>query len=160
MDPVPLTSDINSWLAEHSCVSVVPLHDQAVEAVGFDARSTYTEAYWLGTLGPSALLALRRLADGLDRHPDGFSVQLHELARELGLGNSTSRHSPVVRAVARLVGFNLAAVNGDALAVRCTVPPLARRHLVRLPHHLAERHRAEIEAFAPPRPAAAAPLRR
>ena len=160
MHPVPRTPDINSWLADHSCVWVVPLCDPAVEAVGFDARGTYTEAYWLGTLGPSALLALRRIADGLARHPGGFSVQLSELARELGLGNSTSRHSQVVRAVARLVGFRLAVVTGDALAVRCTVPALARRHLVRLPHHLAERHRAEIESLAPPRPRAAAPLRR
>jgi len=45
----------------------------------------------------------------------------------------------------------MAAVKGETLAVRRSVPPLARRHLARLPFHLAERHRAEIEALSPPR---------
>lgn len=160
MHPVPRSSDVNSWLAQQTCLRVIPLHDPVVEAVGFDARSPYTEAYWLGVLGPSAFLALRRLADGIARHPHGFSVQLSQLARELGLGGSTSRQAPVVKAVARLVGFHMATVKGEALAVRCSVPPLARRHLARLPHHLAERHRAEIEALSPPCAAAVVPLRR
>lgn len=160
MNPVPRSSDVNTWLAEHNRLSVVPLHDPVVEAVGFDARSSYVEAYWLGIFGPTAGWALRRIADGLADHPEGFSLELARLARELGLGPSTGRHSPVVKALARLVGFNMAAVRGDALAVRRSVPPLARRHLARLPLHLAERHRAEIESLSWPWPTAAVPLRR
>ncbi len=140
------SSDTNTWLAGHTCVRVVALRDPVVEAVGFDARSGYVEAYWLCILGPTALFTLRRLSEGLIRQPEGFSVELSQLARELGLGDGTGRHAPVVKAVSRLVVFNLAAVEGDTLAVRRSVPPLARRHLARLPRDLAERHRAEMQA--------------
>lgn len=157
MDPALRSSDVITWLAARSRLWVVCLHDPVVEAVGFGARSAYAEAYWLGVLGPSALLALRRVSMGLDRHPDGFSVELDQLARELGLGASTTRHAPVVKAIARLVAFGMAAVRGDALAVRRSVPPLARRHVARLPLHLAERHRAEIVGLSSPCPAATAP---
>lgn len=160
MHPTPCSSDVNTWLAEHSRLRVVRLDDPVVEAVGFDARSAYSEAYWLGILGPAALWTLRRLVDGLEHHPDGFSLELSQLAREIGLGASTSRHGPVVKALARLVGFGMAAVKGETLAVRRSVPPLARRHLARLPLHLADQHRAEIEAQPSPCPAAAPPLRR
>lgn len=160
MKPVPRSSDVNTWLSERSVLWVIRLHDPVVEAVGFDARSAYVEAYWLGILGPAALLALRRMVDSLAQHPDGFFLELGRLARELGLGESTARHAPVVKAVARLVGFNMAAVKDNALAVRCSVPPLARRHLARLPVHLAERHHAEMETPSSPYATVASPLRR
>jgi len=38
--------------------------DPLVDRLGHDPRSTYTEHYWLGILGPSACWLLRRLADG------------------------------------------------------------------------------------------------
>ncbi|MCA1843990.1 MAG: hypothetical protein LC792_12565 [Actinobacteria bacterium] len=138
---------------------VVHLQDPVIEALGFDARSGYAEAYWLGILGPSALWALRRLSDGLARHPDGFVVELGHFARELGLGDGIGRQAPVVRAIARLVTFRMAEGRGDALAVRRSLPPLAGRHLARLPQHLAERHRAEMEATSQCLTAAAPPSR-
>ena len=149
MRPSPCSADTLTWLAERPSVRVVRLEDPVIEALGFDARSGYAEAYWLGILGPSALWALRRLSDGLARHPDGFVVELGHFARELGLGEGISRNAPVVRALARLVNFRMVEVRGDALAVRRSVPPLAGRHLARLPRHLAERHRAEMEAPSP-----------
>jgi hypothetical protein len=149
MRPSPCSADTLTWLAERPSVRVVHLQDPVIEALGFDARSGYAEAYWLGILGPSALWALRRLSDGLARHPDGFVVELGHFARELGLGEGIGRHAPVVRAVARLVNFRMVEVRGEALAVRRSVPPLAGRHLARLPRHLVERHRAEMEAPSP-----------
>jgi hypothetical protein len=149
MRPSPCSADTLTWLAERPSVRVVHLQDPLIETLGFDARSRYAEAYWLGVLGPSALWALRRLSEGLARHPDGFVVELGHFARELGLGEGIGRQAPVVRAVARLVAFRMAEVRGDALAVRRSVPPLAGRHLARLPRHLAERHQAEMEAPSP-----------
>jgi hypothetical protein len=49
-----------------------------------------------------------------------------------------------------LVLFEIADVRGESLAVRRLMPPLARRHLRRLPDHLAEQHRAEQEAHGRP----------
>jgi hypothetical protein len=159
MRPSPCSANTLTWLAERPSVRVVHLQDPVIEAPGFDARSGYAEAYWLGVLGPSALWALRRLSDGLARHPDGFVVELRQFARELGLGEGIGRHAPVVRAVARLVNFRMVEVRGEALAVRRSVPPLAGRHLARLPRHLAERHRAEMESLSPCSTAGAPPSR-
>ena len=159
MRPSPCSVDTLTWLAARPSVRVVHLQDPVIEALGFDARSGYAEAYWLGILGPSALWALRRLSDGLARHPDGFVVELRHLAQELGLGEGIGRHAPVVRAVARLVNFRMVEVRGDELAVRRSVPPLAGRHLARLPRHLAERHRGEMEAPSPCSTAGAPPSR-
>jgi len=155
----PCSADTLTWLAARLSVRVVHLQDPIIDALGFDAHSGYAEAYWLGILGPSALWGLRRLSDGLARHPDGFVVELRSLARELGLGDGVGRQAPVIRAVARLVSFRMAEVRGDALAVRRSLPPLAGRHLARLPHHLAERHRAEMEAPSPCSTAGAQPGR-
>ena len=146
MQPVPCSADVITWIVDHPQLRVVRLSDPMVEAAGFDAPGDYVERYWLGTLGPTALSMLRRLADRLMRQPDGFSVALADLARELGVGDGTGRNAPVVKAIARLVRFRMAAVQGDALAVPGTVPPVPRRHLARLPQHLAEEHRVAMDA--------------
>lgn len=108
MKPHPSSLDTVSWLLSHDTVSVVPLVDPLVDTLGYDARSHYAEAYWLGVLGPSALLALRRINRALDDHPRGFSVVLSELARELGLGHGPGRNAPVIRTLSRLATFGLA----------------------------------------------------
>src|SRR5688500_13432567 len=56
MRPSPCSTDTLTWLAARPSVRVVHLQDPLVEALGFDAHSGYAEAYWLGILGPSALL--------------------------------------------------------------------------------------------------------
>ena len=129
-----------SWLVEHDPVPVVAFDDTVVEALGYDSRSLYAEAYWLPILGPSAMWALRRINTHLDDHPDGFPLPLAPLSRELGLGDGTGRHSPVVRTLARLALFEMVLLLGGQLAVRRSVPPLARRHLSRLPGHLLAAH--------------------
>lgn len=137
-----------SWLAVHDPLVVVALDDPVVEAAGHDPRSTYAETYWTPCLGPTAILLLRRLAGWLERSPDGFPLPLGPLARELGLGDATGRNSPVVRSLARLVEFSMAQVRGETFAIRRALPPLARRHELRLPGHLAVRHRAEPQVTA------------
>ena len=37
---------------ESDTLTVVPLPDDVIDALGHDPRSHYVETYWLGTLGP------------------------------------------------------------------------------------------------------------
>jgi hypothetical protein len=144
------TPDVQTWLAGHDPLRIVPLVDAVIESVGHEPRSLYAETYWLPVIGPSAMWAIRRLATWAEAEPAGVEVALSDLAHELGLGGGTGRNSPMVRTLARLVVFQLASIDesSDALAVLRAVPPLARRHLLRLPGHLVERHQTELEAVA------------
>jgi hypothetical protein len=121
---------------------VAPWHDSLIDRLGFDPRSTYVEAYWLSTLGPSTTWLLRRLAQGLDAHPAGFELDLPACARELGLGDGGGRHSPFARALARLVQFEIARWQPShaTLEVRRHVPPLSRKQVLHLPDALRLRH--------------------
>ena len=85
-------------------------------------------------LGPSTTWLLRRLAAGLEASPAGFDLPLADTARALGLGDKGGRHSPFMRALARVCQFDLAQMHSDGeLEVRRRLPPLNRRQLVRLP---------------------------
>ena len=121
---------------------VLPWHDPVVERIGHDARSTYVELYWLGTLGPTATWLLRRLNAGLDDHPDGFEIDLADTARALGLAYSPHPSNPFTKALQRCTMFGLAQPVGDAIAVRRSIPPLPRRHLAKLPMPLQDAHDA------------------
>src|SRR5437588_8916542 len=126
---------------EADTLTVVPLSDDVIDALGHDPRSHYVETYWLGTLGPSTTWLMRRLVAGLDTSPDGYQLSLSETATALGLGNKGGRHSPFVRALTRCVQFDMAQHQGDrVLAVRRKVPPLNRRQVQRLPVTLQEAH--------------------
>ena len=142
------TPEVQTWLADHDPLRIAPLVDPVVETVGYEPRSAYVETYWLSVVGPSALWALRRLSAWVEAQPEGFELALTDLAQELGLGGSTGRNAPLVRTLARLVVFEMATIDevNGALAVRRMLPPLARRHVRRLPAHLAERHQAEVES--------------
>ena len=131
---------ILDWLTRHDPLRVVPLTDPVIDNLGFDPRSPYVEHFWLGVLGPSATWAARALTRSLERSPEGLSIPIAPLAAQLGLGGGTGRHSPVIRTLGRLVIFGLAATVGDEYAVRRRFPPLARRHVMRLPPHLAALH--------------------
>ncbi|HSH60416.1 MAG TPA: hypothetical protein VK988_12420 [Acidimicrobiales bacterium] len=133
------------WIAEHDPLQVVQLTDPVIDALGHDARSIYVETYWTPVLGPTSLILLRRIAGWLETKPDGFPLPLGPTAAALGIGHRGGANSPMTRTLTRLVTFGMAAIQGDAYAVRRTLPPLARRHVMRLPGHLAERHRAESE---------------
>jgi hypothetical protein len=123
-----------------------------IDALGHDPRSAYVERYWLGIIGPSATWLLRRLIAELERSPAGFELGLQEAAQALGLGGRGGRHSPFMRALTRLVKFDLAQPRGCELAVRRKVPPLNRRQLSRLPASLQADHLAmqEVDLQRPP----------
>ncbi len=121
--------------------------DPLVEAFGHDPRSAYVERFWLPVLGPSTTWLLRHFASQLDRHPVGCTLDVHETARALGLGEHSSRRGPFLRTISRAIDFEMAVVRGSRrLAVRRALPPLARRHLIRLPEALrAEHERLEAD---------------
>jgi hypothetical protein len=121
-------------------LAVRPLPDPVYDSVGLDPRSSYVEMYWLGILGPSTTWLLRRLVAGFERAPDGYQLPLADTARCLGLGDKGGRHSPFMRALTRLVQFDLAQPRGSELHVRRKVPPLNRRQIVRLPASLQASH--------------------
>ena len=52
-------------------IRVTPWPDPVLDVLGHDPRSWYAETFWLPTLGPTALLLMRHLADRFERTPDG-----------------------------------------------------------------------------------------
>jgi hypothetical protein len=126
----------------NAMLRVVPWLDPIADPHGVHPCSRYVELYWLGIIGPSTTWLLRRFAYGLERHPDGLTVDLVETARSLGLGERMGKNSPFRRAVQRLATFQLARSSGPGvLAVRVHIPPLPLRHLSRLPETLQVSHR-------------------
>jgi len=124
---------------------VEPWLDPVVDEVGFDPRSRYAEQYWLPVLGPSTTWLLRRFAAYLEESPAGVEVDVEQLARSLGIGERLGPNSPFARTVKRCVDFQMAEWRPTALAVRRKLPPLARRHLRRLPDSLRDEHEREAE---------------
>jgi hypothetical protein len=139
--------DPQTWVARHDPLTVVPLRDPVVEAVGHDPRSTYVESFWTPILGPSAVMAARHLSVQLEDSPEGFTVSLAVLGRQLGLGAGTGRNATLIKSLARLTVFGLARSEGDVYALRLAFPPLARRHMRRLTPQLVEAHRLLTEGL-------------
>ncbi len=123
-------------------LAIRPWPDPVIDTLGHDPRSIYVERFWLPTLGPTSLLLLRRIAAGLDEHPEGIQLDLGELSQALGLGHREGNSSPVVRSLDRLMQFDLACGERESgYAVRRSVPPVNRRHVGRLPMPLQDEHR-------------------
>ena len=121
--------------------------DPVIDKLGYDPRSAYVEKFWLGILGPSTTWLMRRVAAGLDANSEGFVLDMERTARSLGLGGKGGRHGPFQRSISRLVTFELAKVLfPNELAVRRFIPPLPRRHLMRLDTSAQEEHRLWLEA--------------
>jgi hypothetical protein len=115
--------------------------DPVVEAPEYAALGVYVELFWLPVLGPSALSLLRRLNVCLLVEPDGCSVHLNQLSRDLGLGTSESKQAPLPRAIGRLVHFGLAKrLASGQLAVRCMIGPISERQLEGLSEFLQRLH--------------------
>ena len=134
--------------------------DKAVEDRGYPANSGFIELFWLPVLGPSATFLFRRLNSLLDVFPDGMTLEMNGLGRELGLGTSESRHAPLPRAISRLVRFGLAKRSASGqLAVRRAAGPLSPRLLKGLDPVIQEAHRRVIslERAGAPDPPATAP---
>jgi hypothetical protein len=137
---------------EHrNTLAVTPWLDPVIDKLGYDPRSAYVERFWLGTLGPSTTWLMRRLASGLDSSPDGFELNLEQTARAIGLGGKVGRHGPFQRSISRLAQFELGRVAPTGgLAVRRFMPPLPRRHVMRLDPAAQEEHR--LWSYAQERP--------
>ena len=88
-----------------AAIRVMPWPDPVLDAVGHDPRSWYVETFWLPTLGPTALLLLRHLADRFESHPKGIQLQVADTAAALGLGPREGQSSPLVRSLTRLQQF-------------------------------------------------------
>ncbi len=127
-------------------VRITPWPDPVLDALGHDPRSWYAETFWLPTLGPTALLLLRHLADRFEEHPQGLTLPVADTAAALGLGPRDGEQSPLVRSLHRLQQFDLAhAHDPQVIAVRRTLPPIHRRHVRRLPVAIQARHREWVE---------------
>lgn len=122
---------------------VEPWLDPVIDELGHDPRSDYVESFWLPILGPSATWLLRHLTIRLEESPDGIELAMEDTARALGLGERLTANGPFARTLQRCVDFDMAEWRGQGrLAVRLRLPPLARRHLRRLPDSLQAKHEA------------------
>ena len=123
-------------------ITVKPWHDPVVDVLGHDPRSRYVETFWLPTLGPTAVLLLRHLADRFDRNPRGIELTVAHASHALGLGQRDGASSPILRTLRRLTQFDLACEDpmSDLIAVRRMIPPIGVRHLRRLPADVQAAH--------------------
>src|SRR5579871_728239 len=129
-----------------AAIRVTPWPDSVIDVIGHDPRSWYAETFWLPTLGPTALLLLRHLADRFEIDPSGVELPVADTAAALGLGPRDGQHSPLVRSINRLQQFELAChENDETIAVRRALPPVHRRHVRRLPVALQARHAEWVE---------------
>jgi hypothetical protein len=132
--------DPHRFSVEEQTVMVLPWHDPIVDAVGFEARSQYVELFWLNVLGPTATWTLRRLVTGLDRYPLGYEMDFGETASMLGLAYGVGTSNSFAKALQRCVLFGVSQQVPGGLAVRRKVPPVAGRHLARMPDALRAMH--------------------
>ena len=122
---------------------VTPWPDPVLDVLGHDPRSWYAETFWLPTLGPTALLLMRHLADRFERTPEGVELKVADTAAALGLGAREGTSSPLVRSLGRLRQFDLATTEDEkTISVRRALPPVHRRHVRRLPLPLQAEHEA------------------
>lgn len=128
-------------LTSSPTLDIVAWEDPVVDSLGYPARSTYVERFWLPILGPSTTWLIRRIDSGLTASPSGFSLDLDATAGALGLGSGRGRHSPLIRAFHRSCQFGMARAASDAhLSVRRNLPPLTRRQIERLPAAVRDEH--------------------
>ncbi len=122
--------------------------DKFHDPFGHDPRSAYVEQFWLSILGPTTTWFLRFCANELDGSANP-ALNLHEIARTLGISHRGGARSAMVRTVARACRFRVARPAGaDTLAVRRRLPLLTHRQLQRLPHALQCRHEEYITSDA------------
>ncbi len=146
-------------------LTIKPWPDPVIDTLGHDPRSRYVETFWLPTLGPTALLLLRHLADRFDRDPDGVELTVvRHVAR--------ARARPARRQQLADRAHACAASRSSTSRARTRCPTRSRcgatsrrstaRHLRRLPRDAAARARRMGRAAArrsadgrgaPPRPA-------
>jgi hypothetical protein len=139
-------------IAETSIINIVRWNDTLVDESGFAVNDPYVEMFWLPILGPTATWLLRRLAGGLEHNPQGYAVDMQDLARGIGVAYSTGRHNPFARALHRCVMFGvaqqIAMLPERTIAVRTNIPALPTRHVSRLPEQLRIAHHDWLHSAA------------
>jgi hypothetical protein len=131
-------------------VLVRPLIDPVVDRIGHDPRSPYVERFWLGVLGPSVTWLLRYLGGRLESEPDGFDLELDACAKAIGLGHLQGPNAAFPRTMHRACQFGMARLlGGTTFEVRRKLPPLAQRHLARLPEALQAEHPRWVDGVPP-----------
>jgi len=140
-----------------SRITIEPWRGPVLRGPFHELRSDYVERFWLGVLGPSVTLLLRRLARGFDHHPGGYVIDVADTARAIGLGASTARNSPMNRTLERACMFSTMRRTGhDRYEVRRELPRLNARQLSRLPAVVRGAHEHWVRDHdAPPGPTAA-----
>jgi len=133
------------WISEADPLPVGVRAAQPTDRLGYALDDDYVETFWLPILGPSSILALRRLSLWLANSPHGITVPLATLSACLGLGHGTGRHASIVRTLGRLVDFRLVTIDQDRYLVASTVPLLSPRLLRRLPPGLLTAHERLIQ---------------
>lgn len=94
----------------------------------WDLRSREVERYWLPIIGPSGIVLVRKLAEGLNAGP-GFVTGAAMLSRACGLDGATARRSTLARTFDRLgrYGFIRWQVPGCELLVPTGVRMVSER---------------------------------
>ncbi len=128
-------------------VTVTAWRDEVVEA---DPRSHPTSSsdtlvWWTPILGPSATLLAHRFA-GYAARGGQQEFTLGDIARTLGMGQSTSR---VRSTIDRLARFGVVNVFGQTVHVRLALPPLTERQAQQLPTYLAALYEQRKMVHAP-----------
>lgn len=127
-------------------LTIRPWWDASLAASGFDPRSEYVERFYLGVLGPSVVMLVRRFARGLAEHPEGFTIDLADTARAIGLSTATGRNAPMQRTLDRACLFSVMRQAAPAeFHARTHLPRLTQRQLNRLPAVVRSSHRAWLE---------------
>jgi hypothetical protein len=125
-------------------IDVMPWQDTLIQNTGYPIGDPYIEMFWLPVLGPTATWLLRRLATGLEHEPAGYTVDVDELARGIGVAYSQGKHNPFARGLHRCIMFGvaqqIAVVPRTVIAVRTVLPSLSQRHIGRLPEQLQIAH--------------------
>ena len=136
-----------------AAIVVAAWRDNVVEShpESHPTSSSQTLVWWTPILGPTATLMAHRFAGYVSRGADWHST-FGDLARTLGMGNSTGR---VRASLDRLERFGIIEVAGGTVSVRIALPPLTRRHVEQLPSYLAElyeQRRESLRSQPNPRP--------
>ncbi len=139
-DNVPVNVPVNMPALIPTSVMIRPWVDPVVDQRGHDPRSAYVEHYWLSVIGPTATWIMRRLAEGFDAEPSGFTLDLEHTATSMGLSFERGANSPFGKALHRCVMFGLAHPLSDGFAVRRRLPTVPLRHLKRLPDDVQAAH--------------------
>lgn len=141
--PSPLAAVLTS---ADALLRVEPWNDPVVDSLGHDPRSPYVERFWLPSLGPAAVLLLRRVADELDRRPTGFAVPVGDLSQWMGLRFRTDKAPILLHTIDRLGVLGFARIDeSGTVAIRRRLATLALRQISRLPPELRAEHAAWVD---------------